>query len=94
MFALIRKIIAAILNLHPVTVPHETDIGRMPIHPRRSQSERLIDRHALRFVECRGIAVVNIGLVFEVERYVPTRRRRERTYVPATRFRRCQASRS
>src|SRR3546814_4681775 len=46
-------------------------IGRMTVHPRRRQHMRLIDRHALRFVDGGGIAMIDMGIVLEVERDPP-----------------------
>src|SRR5690606_21677577 len=52
-----------------LTVAREANIGRMPVQSRGCQDMRLIDRHALRLVECGGITMINMSIVFEVERY-------------------------
>jgi hypothetical protein len=41
----------------------------MPIHSRRCQYVRVIDRHPLRFVEGRGIAMIDMGIVFQTKRH-------------------------
>src|SRR3546814_10055529 len=69
--AIIGKVIAAIMELHAVAVPRQRHIGRMTVHPRRRQHMRLIDRHALRFVDGGGIAMIDMGIVLEVERDPP-----------------------
>ena len=58
------------MKLHPVAVAGETDIGGMPVHTRRCQHMRLIDRHPLRFVEGRGITMTDMGIVLQLERHI------------------------
>src|SRR3546814_20404888 len=58
------------VELHALTVPRQRHIGRMAVHPRRRQHMPLIDRHALRFVDGRGIAMIDMGIVLEVERHL------------------------
>jgi hypothetical protein len=41
----------------------------MPVHARRRQHMRAIDGHALRFVDGRGIAVIDMGIILEVEHH-------------------------
>ena len=48
-------------------MPRQGDIAAMGIEPRRRQDMGSVNRHALGFVDCRGIAVVEAVVVLEVE---------------------------
>ena len=64
---LIGKIVAAIMQLHAVAVPRQGDIAAMGIHARRRQHMGAVYRHALRLVDGRRIAVVDLVIILEVE---------------------------
>src|SRR3546814_19165605 len=56
------------MELHPVTVSRQADISRMAVHAGGGEDVRPIDRHALRFMDGRRIAMIDMGIVFQVER--------------------------
>ena len=56
------------MELHPITMPRQPDIGSVAVHPRCRQHMRPIDRYTLRFVNGSGIAMIDMGIVFQVER--------------------------
>src|SRR3546814_29543 len=56
------------MELHPVAVPRQRHIGRMAVHAGGRQHMRAIDRHALRFMDGGGIAVIDMGIIFQVKR--------------------------
>src|SRR3546814_6481288 len=43
-------------------------IGRMAVHAGGGEDMRPIDRHALRFMDGGGIAMIDMGIIFQVER--------------------------
>ena len=57
------------MELHAVTVARERHIGGVTVEARRRQDMRRVDRHALCLVNCRGVAVIEMGIVFELERH-------------------------
>src|SRR3546814_5604067 len=59
---------ADLMELHPVAVPRQRHIGRMAVHAGGRQHMRAIDRHALRFMDGGGIAVIDMGIIFQVKR--------------------------
>src|SRR3546814_4269611 len=66
--ALIGEVVAPVMELHPVTVSRQADISRMAVHAGGGEDVRPIDRHALRFMDGRRIAMIDMGIVFQVER--------------------------
>src|SRR3546814_8803105 len=56
------------MDLPPVTVSRQADISRMAVHAGGGEDVRPIDRHALRFMDGRRIAMIDMGIVFQVER--------------------------
>ena len=65
--ALIGEVVPAIVKLHPVPVPRHAHIGAVPVHAGGGEYMGAIDRHALRFMERRRIAVIDIGVILGVE---------------------------
>ena len=65
---MIGEVVATVMELHPITMPRQPDIGSVAVHPRRRQHMRPIDRYTLRFVNGSGIAMIDMGIVFQVER--------------------------
>ena len=61
------KIVAAIMQVHAVSMARQGDIAAMGVHARRRQHMGAVHRHALRLVDGRGIAVVDLGVVLQVE---------------------------
>ena len=55
------------MQLHAVAVPRQGDIARMGVHPRRRQHMGAVHRHALRLVDGRGIAMVDLVVVLQVK---------------------------
>src|SRR3546814_19848910 len=72
----IGEVVAPVMELHPVTVSRQADISRMAVHAGVGEDVRPIHRHALRFIDGRRIAILDLGIVFKVERY-------RSTFVPA-----------
>src|SRR3546814_13516554 len=66
--AIVAEVVAAVMELHPVAVPRQRHIGRMAVHAGGRQHMRAIDRHALRFMDGGGIAVIDMGIIFQVKR--------------------------
>src|SRR3546814_1430749 len=64
--AIVAEVVAAVMELHPVAVPRQRHIGRMAVHAGGRQHMRAIDRHALRFMDGGGIAVIDMGIIFQV----------------------------
>src|SRR3546814_8755376 len=56
------------MELHPVAMPRQRHIGRMAVHAGGGEDMRPIDRHALRFMDGGGIAMIDMGIIFQVER--------------------------
>src|SRR3546814_10806126 len=56
------------MELHPVAIPRQRHIGRMAVHAGGGEDMRPIDRHALRFIDGGGIAMIDMGIIFQVER--------------------------
>src|SRR3546814_3696179 len=50
--------------------PRSTRTDTLFPYPTLFRSMPLIDRHALRFVDGRGIAMIDMGIVLEVERHL------------------------
>ncbi|GAA3277557.1 hypothetical protein GCM10020258_59360 [Sphingomonas yabuuchiae] len=69
--ALIGEVVAAIMKLHAVAMPRQADIGAVAVHAGGGEDVRAIDRHALRLVERRRIAVIDRGIVLRLERDAP-----------------------
>lgn len=55
------------MQVRAVAVTGQRDIAAMGVHARRRQDVGAIHRHALRFVDRGGIAVVDLVVVLEVE---------------------------
>jgi len=55
------------MQLYTVAVPRKGDIAAVGIHSRRCQYMGAVYRHALRLVDGRGIAVVDLVVVLQVE---------------------------
>src|SRR3546814_10188423 len=66
-FHLIGKIVAAIMHRGAVAVTAERHIGAMRVEPGRREDMAAIDRHALRLVDRRGIAMIDMGIEFEID---------------------------
>src|SRR3546814_10619415 len=50
-----------------VAVTAERHIGAMRVEPGRREDMAAIDRHALRLVDRRGIAMIDMGIEFEID---------------------------
>ena len=57
------------MQVHAVAVARQGDIAAVGVQARRRQDMGAIHGHALRFVDGRGIAVVDAVVVLEVERH-------------------------
>ena len=66
--ALVFEVIAAIMELRPVTVPRQRYIGGMAVHAGGGEDVRACHSHALRFMDGRRIAMIDMGIILEVER--------------------------
>src|SRR3546814_13782676 len=66
--ALVGEVVATVMELHPVAMPRQRHIGRMAVHAGGGEDMRPIDRHALRFMDGGGIAMIDMGIIFQVER--------------------------
>src|SRR3546814_13016296 len=66
--ALVGEVVATVMELHPVAMPRQRHIGRMAVHAGGGEDMRPIDRHALRFMDGGGIALIYMGIIFQVER--------------------------
>ena len=59
------------MQVHAVTMARQGDIAAVGVHARCRQNMGAIHRHALRLVNGRGIAVVDLVVVLQVERDIP-----------------------
>src|SRR3546814_2125857 len=59
--ALVGEVVATVMELHPVAMPRQRHIGRMAVHAGGGEDMRPIDRHALRFMDGGGIAMIDMG---------------------------------
>ncbi len=59
------------MQVHAAAMPRQGDIAAMGIHARRCQHMGTVDRHALSLVHGRSIAMVDVGIVLQVETYRP-----------------------
>lgn|GEM_PF-2698779 len=66
--ALIGEVLAAIVKVDPIAVPRKRYIGGMTIEPRRREDMHTVNRHPLRLVDRGSVAVVDLVVVFDVER--------------------------
>ena len=58
------------MQVHTVAVAREGDIAAVSVHARCRQHMGAIHGHTLRFVDRRGIAVVDAIVVLQVERHI------------------------
>lgn len=61
------EVVAAVMQVHPVSMPRQGYVAVMRIHARRGEHMGPVDGHALRLVNGRGIAMVDMRVVFQVE---------------------------
>jgi hypothetical protein len=61
------------MELHAVPMPRQRNIAAVLIHARCGEHMGAVHRNALRLVDRRGIAVIDMGIVFEIERNGPAR---------------------
>lgn len=54
------EIVAAIMQVQTQAVPRQRDIAGMGVHARRRKNMRAIHGHALRLMDGRGVAVVDV----------------------------------
>ena len=55
------------MQVHAIAVPRQGDIAAVGVHPWRRKHVGAVDRHALRLVDGRGIAMVDPVIILEVE---------------------------
>ena len=55
------------MQLQTLPMPGQPDIGRVPVHVRRGEHVRAVDRDTLRLVDRRRVAVIDRGVVLQVE---------------------------
>ena len=67
----IGKVVTAVMELHAFAVTRQGDISGMTVQARRRQHMHPVHRDALGFVDGGGIAVIEMGIVLEVERHGP-----------------------
>ena len=68
---LTSEVIAAVMQIHAVAVPRQCDIAGMGVHARGRQHIGAVQRHALRLMDRRRIAVVDAVVIPEVEGHGP-----------------------
>lgn len=56
------------MKLHVVAMSRQADIGAVPVHAGGGEDMGAIDRHALRFVDRRRIAMIDMRIILRVER--------------------------
>src|SRR3546814_1099058 len=67
--AIVAEVVAAVMELHAVSVPRRRHIGRMAVPTGGRPDMRAIDRHALRFMESGCIADIGMGIIYQVKDY-------------------------
>ena len=65
------KVIAAMVQVHPVAMSRKGDVAAMRIHAWRRQHIGAISGHALGLVDGRRIPVVAVGIVFQIKIVIP-----------------------
>src|SRR3546814_2721967 len=65
--ALIGEVGAPVMELQPVTVSRQADIRRMALHAGGGGGGRPVDPPAPRFMDGRRIAMIDMGIVFQVD---------------------------
>ncbi len=66
-FAQVVEVVSAVVQLNAAPMPRQGDVGAVTIHPWRRQHVRAIDGDALALVDRRRIAVIDLGVILEVE---------------------------
>jgi hypothetical protein len=65
--ALILEVVPAIMKLNAVTVTRQRDIGGVAVHAGSGEDMRLVHGHALCLVDRGGIAVIDMGIILDIE---------------------------
>src|SRR3546814_8620662 len=64
----VLEVVAPIVKRQALAVTRHPDIGSMPVHPRRGGHMRPVHGHSLRLVDRGGVAMIDMGVIFGVER--------------------------